>query len=447
MVIFCKDGEVLGLVLIQIPVEGGHEGGRLRVQNDDQRKVIDNHIDSDSTLYMTVILDRCHHRMEPLTRGSSLVFEFHLKWRNSHLNWIPQLHLAAFLSAFEEARKVLSYWNPDPVEGSAETSDDVKPNQIERGGNHQIRNEEENIDEEYLSAYESDDMDDSWDSDGSDDDFCNGDSECDFHLFHWCQYCRPVMPSFLMDILYFVLQGQYGKTIKFRDLEGQDREMALILQSFPFLEVVVGTVVRLKDSDDCDNSPCHCECHDENYVHINPFSKDCSCSACPKGNGLGDKFEIRGMVDLQDRPVDIALQLNWQKNYLGGGSSNLFENDSSTELKEFKILMFWPKRHSVKIFAHSTLMDRIESSTERRGEQLHELIDIWRRGSIFKTSSFNYSTWETARLLRLCTSLHAKEDGLQVLKVLGQRLGTDLLQNGRIIFITLQYISLFKKCR
>ena len=100
------DKNVFGSLLVKVPVEGGYEGGNLHVKYHGKRKIIDNHFDSNVKFYMTVILDRCEHRMEPVTRGSSLILVYNLKWESSK-NEMPR-DLPAFLFALKEVEKNIS---------------------------------------------------------------------------------------------------------------------------------------------------------------------------------------------------------------------------------------------------------------------------------------------------------------------------------------------------
>ena len=107
------DKKGFGSLLVQVPVEGGYEGGNLHVKYHGKRKVIDNHFDSDTKFYMTVILDQCEHRMEPVTRGSSLILVYNLKWESSK-NEMPR-DLPAFLFALKEVEQIFRPWAPPPV--------------------------------------------------------------------------------------------------------------------------------------------------------------------------------------------------------------------------------------------------------------------------------------------------------------------------------------------
>ena len=83
----------------------------MHVKYDGQHKMIDNHIDSGTKLYMTVILDRCEFRMEPVTRGFSLVLTFYLKW-DSFKTEMPK-GMAEFLMSMKEVGQVFQSWTPE----------------------------------------------------------------------------------------------------------------------------------------------------------------------------------------------------------------------------------------------------------------------------------------------------------------------------------------------
>ena len=83
----------------------------MHVKYDGQHKMIDNHIDSGTKFYMTVILDRCEYRMEPVTRGSTLFLTFNLKW-DSFKTEMPR-GMAEFLMSMKEVGQVFQSWTPE----------------------------------------------------------------------------------------------------------------------------------------------------------------------------------------------------------------------------------------------------------------------------------------------------------------------------------------------
>ena len=113
ILILILDKEVFASVILQLPVEGGYDGGKLHVKYDDKRRMFDHHVDSCTKFYMTVILDRSEHQMEPITRGASLHFVINLKLKSFSYD-MPR-DLPAFLFPLKYAWNVFQSWIPCPI--------------------------------------------------------------------------------------------------------------------------------------------------------------------------------------------------------------------------------------------------------------------------------------------------------------------------------------------
>ena len=70
-------------MILQLPVEGGHEGGRFKVKYQGKEQVYENHKDSDRCFYVSSFYGNSQHSMESITRGARLTLTFNLVWENA----------------------------------------------------------------------------------------------------------------------------------------------------------------------------------------------------------------------------------------------------------------------------------------------------------------------------------------------------------------------------
>ena len=112
MHVFLTQGTI-GTVILQLPVEGGHKGGRVVVEYKGKRKIIDTDQGSDKNFYLSSFYNCCDHFVEPVTEGYKLTLVFNLVWRN--LKAEKPDDVPVFLSALNGIRKVLKSWNPRKI--------------------------------------------------------------------------------------------------------------------------------------------------------------------------------------------------------------------------------------------------------------------------------------------------------------------------------------------
>ncbi|EFX74643.1 hypothetical protein DAPPUDRAFT_108658 [Daphnia pulex] len=103
-----KEYGSFGTIVLQLPVEGGHEGGRFKVHYRGEEQVFDNHQDSDRCFYASSFYGNCQHSMEPITKGSKLTLVFDLVWANAE-NIVPQ-DFPVFLTALKDIKGSLPTW-------------------------------------------------------------------------------------------------------------------------------------------------------------------------------------------------------------------------------------------------------------------------------------------------------------------------------------------------
>jgi hypothetical protein len=68
----CVEGK-FSTAILQVPVEGGHEGGRLNVEYNRKKVAFENHGNSDNNFDITACYNCCEEFVEPVTRGHKLV--------------------------------------------------------------------------------------------------------------------------------------------------------------------------------------------------------------------------------------------------------------------------------------------------------------------------------------------------------------------------------------
>ncbi|EFX74645.1 hypothetical protein DAPPUDRAFT_251635 [Daphnia pulex] len=103
-----KEFGSFGTLILQVPVEGGHEGGRFKVQYRGKEQVFDNHQDSDRCFYASLFYGNCQHLMEPITKGAKLTLVFDLVWTNAKII-VPQ-DFTVFLTALKNIKGSLPTW-------------------------------------------------------------------------------------------------------------------------------------------------------------------------------------------------------------------------------------------------------------------------------------------------------------------------------------------------
>lgn len=96
-----------GTVILQLPLEGGHEGGRCKVEYKGISKIFESHENSDQLFYLSAFYGDCKHVMEPVTRGWKLVLVFNLVWEDAKISETLQ-DFPTFLGAVKEVQKALT---------------------------------------------------------------------------------------------------------------------------------------------------------------------------------------------------------------------------------------------------------------------------------------------------------------------------------------------------
>ena len=97
-----------GTLILQLPVEGGHVGGRLKVKYQGKEQVYDSEKDSDSSCHAYAYFHNSQHSMETLKRGVKVTLIFNLVWENAQQE-IPE-DFPVLLTVLKEIKESLSSW-------------------------------------------------------------------------------------------------------------------------------------------------------------------------------------------------------------------------------------------------------------------------------------------------------------------------------------------------
>ena len=428
-----------GTAILQLPLEGGHEGGRYKVEYKGINKVFESHENSDQLFYLSSFYGDCKHVMEPLTRGWKLVLVFNLVWEDAKISETLQ-DFPTFLSAVKEVQKALTPWIPQE-EGNIETEN------ITDVGKTIEKNEESPMKPFVPLKYATDLSKDSEDE---------GSDSSDYYLQF--DLSREALKE---QMLYFVLKEKYDvNNISIRRLQGEDQNLAHLLESCRFLDVHLA-MVTLKNVNE----------------EINGWSR-CSQEMV--------SAKVTQIVDSNDASINLRLPLNWYKQRVGPlrklltsrgetpdrekrtyNAIQAQEKDDGSDIEEEEdddyedcgseeendlsgivirnqyfyhfILVIWPKHLTYQMYSRyglHSLIDRMENSlnstpierkVEARQESIQELQKIISFCHAHPKTDLSYTNEKgrkpgelTYRLLRFCIALRAREEGLLLLKMMSQ---------------------------
>lgn len=386
--------------------------------------VFDNAENSNHHFYLSAYYHNCRPVTEPLKKGYKILLVFNLNWINAKM-MIPQ-DFPAFLTALKRTTRVLKSWIPDGTLDQDETLED-----------------------------EASDVDDDEWQDVDSEDSSNSDDESDDEYEH-CYMHHCALED---NVLFFVLEEKYGENaLAFKNLKGNDRNLAHLLQSCPFLDVHLVQVVLKSEN-----------------MEYNGMSRTATEARSNK---------ISHWIDSNDVIRKLSLDINW-KDQRVGPYRDMFHPGNSSPDKEIRVratdeddvsaldymtmllnfmqpnhgpvvpvrrksyyfrsaMVIWPKQQSTKIYCRhglSSLLDQLEKSTSSAElmeevkqsvlEKLEEIVSFccvephkaWKytEDRMCGTKQYLMKKGElTNRLLGLCTTLQAHEEGLNLLKMLGK---------------------------
>lgn len=98
-------------VILFVPVEGGHQGGRLNIFSSFKNHSTSIEMDNNGRLCYLSAFNACNHiEMEPITKGSLLTFEFKLMFSNPLPRDLLYGTYPAYFSTFSQVKESLRAW-------------------------------------------------------------------------------------------------------------------------------------------------------------------------------------------------------------------------------------------------------------------------------------------------------------------------------------------------
>jgi hypothetical protein len=370
----CIANNKFGTVVLQLPVEGGYEGGRLNIEYKRKKTAFENHVSSEKNSYVSAFYNCSEKFMEPITKGHKLLLVYDLIWTNAKTT-IPN-NFPVFLTAL----KVIKPWL------------------------HQNGDNFEMLLDPHPSTREIQEK--------------SSEGNTSIHLYSdW---------TLKEKILFFILKEKYEeKSLAFEVLRGQDRVLVEILVNCDFLEVHLAKanhiIPKVKSEDPVDVECCESENQGIGEEHLGSIEISTLIDFNDVTRNLS--FELdwdKHFVGLiQSNPEKEVYSEN-HKVKVELGKRNLHHG----------VLVIWPKHLSVPIYCrfglHSLLIrmgQNLSSKSEERQSvrsDLRQLVSFCRAEPQRAWTTSDLGKGElTLRLLRFCTSLQAFEEGFQLLKILG----------------------------
>ena len=102
--------DAFGVLMLQIPVEGGHCGGDLVVIHEQGETRLDRSHDNGRKFYLSASFIDCAHQISPVTDGWSLFLTYYLTWEKSLVISPHRMDLPTFLSSLNTVKEILSPW-------------------------------------------------------------------------------------------------------------------------------------------------------------------------------------------------------------------------------------------------------------------------------------------------------------------------------------------------
>ncbi len=372
-------------MVLQIPVENGHSGGKLKVQLDSKSIVFDSEKESKSQYHLTVINNGCQQELETVTSGWIVMLTFNLVWRNAMAMADAPLPLPSLLTTLNEIAESLRSWTtPTAYEASALRSIGTSPEEI--------------IASVLDTSLPSDVLDYS-------PTVLIGDSRC---------------PNETSNMLFFLLEGKYSiADLGFADLTGQDQFLARLFKCSQFLDIHLAVITQ----------------------HVTGVLDYCDLEG---GDGMNRTFKIEHwinstntLIKLKGIECDVRTQLmgNMQKlkNYIvleEGEKEKSLPGQPRAFSCHHPVLVIWPKPQTIRIYCQygfNAVLDLMEAAVDISSNYRQKLIaelgivlsfcraeplKVWRDPS-------TKAGQRTFRLFRLCLFLRARDEGLELLELLG----------------------------
>jgi len=97
-----------GMLMLQIPVEGGHRGADLTVRHGLETAQLDRSRDNGHLLYLSASFIDCAHEISPITEGCSVVLTYQLVWNTETRVKVPHgISFPKFFSSLNTVKQIL----------------------------------------------------------------------------------------------------------------------------------------------------------------------------------------------------------------------------------------------------------------------------------------------------------------------------------------------------
>ena len=242
-------------------------------------------------------------------------------------------------------------------------------------------------------------------------------------------------------ILFFILKEKYEKdSLAFELLLGKDRVLAELLLNSGFLD-----------------------------VHLAMANSEIKNESVNKKIGEEGSIAISSFIDSNDVTRNLSFELDWNKHFVELIQSNQEKEARSGNRKDkielgkrnlyHGVLVIWPKHHSIPIYCRfglPSLLIRmghmLNSSSKWKNEarqsvksDLRQLLSFYRAEPQRAWTTSGLGKGElTLRLLRFCITLRAREEGLDLLKLLGSNFDSDNfegIQNDQVARAIADFVS------
>ena len=444
-----------GTAILQVPVEGGHEGGLVKVEYKGREKMFENHQNSANNFHLSAFYNNCKSLMEPVTRGWKLALVYDLVWTNAK-TLTPPNDLPVFLTAVKKIKAALSPWTRQKQKESTVNAEDnshqqqiIPPNsalssdEIDKSFSG-INQEDSEMDQSSDEISDQENSNEDENSGGQSQERCDsddgGDSSDEEQMKRRSEEHDDesiTNKNCTKNVLFFVLQEKYEEeNLLFSRLRGKDRDLAHLLQCCPFLDVHLAMVALKvsKQGGDLDYGTCR-----ERHGY---------CEYCCEDEMIDRSVKVSRWIDSANTIKDFNIKFNWKEQCVGpirnlltsrGIEPDKEEEDylecggTTTDLFYYNgILVIRPKYQSMLVYHENDIhpiLDRMEnllnSTPSVMREEVHRNITIDLHQVIayynkpqkdLRTDKTNRSDLMT-RLFRLCTVLRSRH-GLDLLKML-----------------------------
>ena len=359
-------------MILHIHVEGTSEGGKLRVNYNGEEKYFYFNADSDKQFYSTIFFTDCQHELEEVSSGTKVLMVFNLAWKTPLSKLPPLNQLPAFLKALSELKQLFSKWE-----------------------------------------------------------------------------CRDLV--YFPRLLAIPLVHCYDQPVSFSGLKDKDRWMANLFKCIDFVDVFLvlpsnmTTPRQVPDTLDYEDLPSNNlryedpDDEDENFIPLNSSEAESS-----RWIDTSNRPVCFGEVDIHSTELVGNFQV-FLPPVVDDDEESLLTDPMVDQLWDQPVLVIWPKKQSVVIACQKqfdAFLDLVERQVGAVSFDrptliltLKHVLDycLKRPISVWYRQDDDMHRPRTRRLFELCVALGAVEEGLQLMKILGNEFRAEIAtENGGV---------------